>query len=227
MLENFVRPEHAHWDLGTHKEVILEDCYRIADVPFLDSDTVMDVGANIGLFSGLALERGAGKVIAVEASPHNFSALVRNLNQWSIERVTVLNRAVWRSDQPSKLLHLNPLPADGNTGGVNVLENAGPDTVYTVGLDELIGDKTISFLKVDCEGSEYPILYTSKKLHQVKRLVIEVHPVDHLMQADANVRPGENTPEHLTVYLVGQGFEIHCQARTGMDAGWAYIWGHR
>lgn len=222
MLEHFIRPEHARWDTGTHKEVILEDCYRLRGRRFSDSDLIIDIGANIGLFSGFALENGAGKVLAFEASPMNYKRLTENLKPYGT-RVSVFNRAVWISGEPSLTLHIDESMPDGNTGGISVLPNTGSVTVQTVGLDGIIDHLKVRYLKVDCEGSEYPILYSSKKLDQIQEMMIEVHPVDHLMRPETNVRPGENTPEGLTTFLTHQGFNVTNTARAGMDRGWAYL----
>lgn len=226
MLEHFIRDEHRTWDTGTHWEVVIDDCYRMVRRTFQESDVVIDVGANIGLFSGLALEKGAGRVIAVEASPTNFLRLEQNLCPYG-ERARVMNRAVWRSDTPKIILRLHEFPGDGNTGGINVLEDSGEMSVPTIGLDDLIGTNTVTFLKVDCEGSEFPVLYTAKKLDQVRELMIEVHPINHLVRPEFDVRPGQYNPQALAKYLTDLGFQCVVDPREGMGDGWAYVRGVR
>lgn len=226
MLEHFVRPEHRDWDNGTWKEVVADDCYHIRDRNWGAKDVVIDVGANIGLFSGMALARGAGFVICVEPSPENYRRLTANLAPWGA-KVQALNCAVWRSDQPQRKLRLTENMPDGNTGGINVLANVGEIEIPTVALDDLIGDRQITFLKVDCEGSEFPILYTSRRLRQVAEVMVEVHPVGHLIQPDADVRPGRNDPFSLAGYLSEQGFQVVNHPREGMPEGWAYLHGTR
>lgn len=222
MLESFIRSEHKTWDTGTHFEVVIDDCYKMKGRQFCPTDIILDVGANIGLFSGLALELGAGLVISVEASPMNYRRLAQNLAPYG-RRVELHNAAVWRSDWPTCKLHLNEDIPDGNTGGISVLPNVGATEVDTIGLDTLIGDRTMTFLKVDCEGSEFPILYTSKRLGQVKEITIEVHPIEHLIKPEGNVRPGQNNPASLTAYLQEQGFKVVNESRSGMGDGWAYL----
>lgn len=226
MLERFVREEHLAWDMGTHREVILDDCYRLADRTFGPDDVIIDIGANVGFFSGLVLEKGAGLVLAVEPSPDNYGALARNLYPYGTRKHT-FNRAVWRSDIPATVLHLHEFPPDGNTGGVSVLEDNGEHAVLSLPLDDLIGDYVITYLKVDCEGSEYPILFTSRKLLQVKEIAIECHPIEHMIRPCDNVKPGCNTPQGLAEHLAHHGFTVAVEARHGMPDGWAYIWAQR
>ena len=224
MLESFVRSGHKQWDLGTHREVVLEDCYRLANRKFSPLDIILDVGANIGFFSGLALEIGAGLVIAAEPSPKNFDVLTKNLAPYT-GRHSLHNRAVWRSDMQPIPLHLHEFPDDGNTGGISVLQNDGEVEVMTISLDDLIGTRHIRFLKVDCEGSEYPILYTTSRLGQVQEIAVETHPVDHLLLAKDNLHPTHNNPQDLARHLVTNGFKVQIAPRQGMSEGWAYVFG--
>ena len=226
MFEAFVRADHQHWDEGIRVEVTVEDCYRISTRDFAPDDIVLDVGANIGYFSALALERGAGLVIAAEASPMNAQALRHNLAVYG-HRARVVDKAVWRSDMADTVLHLNEQTADNNPGGITVIGNCGPVEVPTASLDSIIGNQWITLMKMDCEGSEYPILYTAKKLRQVQELVIETHPIDHLITPDANVHPGQNTPEALAAWLAACGFKVTVTPREGLPSGWAYVSGVR
>src|SRR5260370_13960292 len=72
-----------------------------------------------------------------------------------------------------------------NTGAVNVLwqtEGKGKK-VPVILFDELIlqatkqGQKRIRLLKIDCEGSEWPILFTSKTLHLIDEIYGEFHEI--------------------------------------------------
>ena len=226
MLETFVREHHLAWDMGTMREVVIDDCYRLNGRQFTKDDMIIDIGANVGFFSGMVLENGAGLVLAVEPSPDNFAALSRNLYQYGT-RVHCFNRAVWRSDVRPEVLHLHEFPPDGNTGGVSVLMNEGEHAVLSLPLDDLISDRVVTLMKIDCEGSEYPILYTSQRLLQVKEIIMECHPIDHLLRPCDNIHPGKNTPKDLAAHLAAHGFEVAVDARPGMPEGWAYVWATR
>ena len=104
------------------------------------------------------------------------------------------HRAVFRSDAPAvdDLLHSGP--AFSNTGGGNVIfggqlfdsdtqeswisAEADQSRVPAVPLDEVLGRfERVKLLKLDCEGSEYPILLTSTQLPKVERIVGEYHEI--------------------------------------------------
>ena len=58
----------------------------------------------------------------------------------------------------------------------------------------------VHLLKMDCEGAEYPILYSAPPaiLKKVKRILAEVHPLD-------NETRNQN---YLAEFLEGKGFNI-------------------
>ena len=160
---------------------------------FEPDDIVIDIGAHIGGFSYAALERGAGKVYAFEAHPANHAIASKNLERFG-GKVSCRQQAVWRSDQPSQVLYNEDLAGNSNTGGVSLLWNTEGEAVETVSLDQILSEasdgfrKPIRLLKIDCEGSEYPILFTSSKLQIVAEVCGEYHEV-----------PPEKIPDHAKV----------------------------
>lgn len=215
---HYIRDEHRAWDTGTMHEVITQDSYFIEDFVFNDNDVVIDIGANIGFFSGMVHEIGCKHVVAVEASPMNFVQLVHNVGPLGVR---CINMAVWRSDELPGVIRLDETVADGNTGGISVVHDTGPIVVHTVSLDALLAPfEEVRFLKVDCEGSEYPILMTSKHLRKVLMIAIEVHPVGPVGNLDSTVGG-------LAQSLVFNGYNVRIEARQGMPKGWAYIWAER
>ena len=83
------------------KKLILYGGYETREIDLLCSfvkpgDCVLDVGANIGLYS-LALSRAvgpSGRVIAVEPDPDNLALLRRNLQANGCTNVTVVEEAL-------------------------------------------------------------------------------------------------------------------------------------
>lgn len=151
---------------------------------FKDSDIVLDIGMHIGAFSYLALSLGAGEVWGFEASNENYKEAVKNLSSFGL-RAKVFRMAVARSTQTPDLLFFSGWRAfpDGrqNTGGGNVLWKTSGEAVPAVGLDTILeyatqqGRMEIRLLKIDAEGSEYPILLTSRCLLLVREIVGEFH----------------------------------------------------
>src|SRR5579872_4151217 len=100
----------------------------------------------------------------------------RNLAQWG-DKVEFNQVAVWKSGEyePVGYDWYEPCPGCSFTFASNE-----PTALKTVGLDALIMDAIhdgtpIDLAKIDVEGAEYQILYTSKLLPYIKRMRMEVH----------------------------------------------------
>lgn len=233
--------EHLHFhrsgrfeafDWGVHCEVNLQNCYRLPE-KFEPEDTIIDVGAFIGYFTDACLRRGAGKVVAFEAHPANFARAVQNLGFYG-ERAELHLNAVWRSDVDPRLpltirmLGFNDAEENINAGGNTVAvradyDNAELPSVRTVGLDSVLKKfKAVRFLKLDCEGSEYPIIYTSKLLPRCQSIAIEVHPVP--LREEAETR-NPNNASGLAHCLNKHGFK--CTVVEMHSNGWSYIFAER
>ena len=66
--------------------------------------------------------------------------------------------------------------------------------IKTISLDDILSqfDK-VKFMKIDVEGSEYPILFTSKQITKVEEIVGEFHEYNDLNSIPENCRvPGYN-----------------------------------
>jgi FkbM family methyltransferase len=110
--------------------------------------TVLDVGANIGIYTLLAAKRGV-RVFAIEADPRNAARLRRHieLNGFS-EKVTVIEMAA--SDQEkAATLHRNP----SNSGASSIVLGGGTIQVPVRTIDSL-NLPPIDLCKMDIEGAE-------------------------------------------------------------------------
>ncbi len=166
-------------DETVYKSVVDLNEYRVPnELP--GCDLVIDIGAHIGSFSHLCWNHGARTIEAFEPDSENFQCAQNNLAGTS---VVVKQLAVWRSDRRDPTLHHSgytemlldgPDPVGINTGGGNVFSSTG-QKIEVVSLDDVIGDRRVSILKLDCEGSEFPILLTSRKLKNIRTIVGEYH----------------------------------------------------
>lgn len=113
---------------------------------------VLDIGANIGIYTLLASKRGA-RVFAVEADPANANVLRQNLERNGLaDRVDIHQMAA--TDCPASLrLHRNPF----NSGGSSVCGKGDGVRVQGRTIDSL-GLPPIDICKMDIEGSELPAL---------------------------------------------------------------------
>lgn len=136
--------------------------YEMYDCIVGPNDVVVDLGANIGLFTN-KIASTASKVIAVEGSPEIFSCLVKNtcvehknieyLNANVVSDRHVKEKNIW-SSRPSRL---------------NVTLRQIFD-IYEL--------EKIDFLKVDVESAEYDIFYQGfdpDLLSRINKISMEVH----------------------------------------------------
>jgi FkbM family methyltransferase len=173
-------------------------------------------------------------VYGFEADPENYRCAQRNLAGYG-DRVILRHAAVWRSDQRVAALHLRDCPEPSNTGWREVFGEDGSSPVAAVPLDEIVRDVTdygrrrIAMLKIDCEGSEFPILLTARTLHLVDAIVGEYHEFNSShypepIPAPARV-PGYDryTMAELAPVLERWGFAVEVKPYPGSRLGvfWA------
>lgn len=183
--------------------VIYGNEYRLPDA-FGPDDIVLDIGAHIGSFCFAALERGANHVHGFEPFSKNYDCARQNLASYQ-GRVTLYNQAVWRSDRVVKTLSFTSFEGENESAGHVIDANRG-EPVEAVSFDEVVlrltdnGKKRIRLMKIDCEGSEFPILFTSKTLHLIDSITGEYHN----FADNYDYGPGEDhffhkMPEHAKV----------------------------
>ena len=177
-------------DRWIFNDVVGRNEYRLPD-SFAASDVVIDVGAHIGSFAYALVKRGCRQVFCFEPDPDNCRSAAAHLQPYiDAGWVRLSQTAVWRSDEHSDRLRFDgyqPFPSsfpgmEGilNTGNGSVLWGTG-DEVANIALDQVIdeittnGARRIRMLKLDCEGAEWPILLTSRRLHLIDEIVGEFH----------------------------------------------------
>jgi FkbM family methyltransferase len=187
--------------------------------------TVVDIGAHIGSFSLMACIAGARRVLAFEAGSGNFRLLSENCR--GLEAIECHHAAVWRSDVPPGLALWRESANPENTGGGTVIgcaSKAGEPRssgeavpVRQVPLDSIIEEAgMVDLLKVDAEGSEYPILYTSRKLDRVQEIVGEYHDIQGLEEGFELPQAEAWNLDGLATFLHRQGFAIRVQRKAGL-----------
>lgn len=216
-----VRP--GTYDATIFEDVVLRNEYGLPE-KFAKHDVVIDVGAHIGSFSYAALIRGAAKVYAYEAHPINYAVAMKNLEKFG-ERVVCRDLAVWRSDVDTKTLFNDSLVSydKPNTGGFSVVFNSTGLPVETISLDEILfeasgGLKTgVRMLKIDCEGAEYPILFTSKYLSIIEKISGEYHDIpDEIVPLRAKIDGFDKYNRHsLKSFLETKGFRVELIEKEG------------
>jgi FkbM family methyltransferase len=141
------------WYPGTPSEldafVLAEeefDIYRTARIQ--PGSVVLDCGANVGTFTRRALNRGAGKVVAIEIIPEFAEGLRRTFaNEIREGRVIVYSKGVW--DKETEL--------DLRGDSVVLPRDAAPTRLPVTTIDHIVSElqlPSVDFIKMDIEGAE-------------------------------------------------------------------------
>jgi FkbM family methyltransferase len=161
-------------------------------------DIVVDVGANIGYFTLLMsrLVQKDGSVVAIEASTTTFNKLAKNIERNHC--ANVISRHVAVSDHKGEIKLFYSKYGDKDTGKISTVEQPGAAVVTSVPCDTLMSilasavpiDR-VSFLKIDIEGAEAPVLseIIENKDRFSPRLVVVSEIADrniHFIDAFAN-----------------------------------------
>lgn len=160
--------------------------YFLPSVSLGPGDTVVDIGANLGMFALVAARRvgDAGRVLAFEPDPETFGRLQSHIVAHGLSHVEAFNRAVGGADGRLRLFR-SPRNAWSTLYPevARLDETASPSVeVEVVSVSKALaeaGDR-VALLKVDCEGAEYAIFdaMAAEDAARIDQVVMEVHPVD-------------------------------------------------
>lgn len=175
----------------------IERSYDLDSIPFKQDDVVIDIGAHVGIVSiYLAKRYPFLKIYAYEPVTENFRRLERNIDANGVENVVAYHLAVSADGRDLNIapqLHINSGGSSAFMGA-----NGHGETVKSVTLESIFRDNGIvaaRLLKIDCEGAEYEIIYSSEDLlERVDYVRGEFHMNEYLASQ-------RYTPEALHNYL--------------------------
>ncbi len=158
-------PSGDYWlpkrDLHGTSFVFVEETksiYEFGNHRIRPGDTVLDGGANVGVFARRALQAGASKVVCIDPSPEAVECLRRNFaNEIESKRVVVYAKGLWNKEDHleftmSEQFSLADTVALRGPG----LRHSGlkvPLTTIDKAIMEL-GLTRVDFIKLDIEGAE-------------------------------------------------------------------------
>lgn len=171
--------------------------------------TVLDVGANIGLFSLAAIDAyGPGtRVIAVEPDPHNIPLLRRNVAGSAGATVEIHEAA---ASTEAGVLRFES--GRDHESGVVESDHTGPGVIDVRAVDFFKLAAGCDLVKVDIEGGEWPLLRDVRLASlDAAAVILEWHG------------PG-GTGEEAERLLEAAGFEVQLDApfAPGVGALWAW-----
>lgn len=176
---------------GEFRDIFLDDTYELASFDVGTNPLIIDIGANVGLFSLYAALRFRNpNIYAYEPLTANIKLLNENTTMNSrFLTVHAFQKAV--SNSPGEImLNCAGATADDFSTMASICTNAAEISVAVPAttLKEIFEDNGIDkcdLLKLDCEGAEYAILYNCPPayLSRISHICMEVHQGDE---------PGQN-----------------------------------
>lgn len=190
------------------KEIFMEDFYeadKLAGLP--ENPLVIDIGANAGFFNVMMFSKiKTARVFAYEPLPSNIKLFKKTIEQNNLMKNIQLEQMAV-TGTCKECIELFTEDTDDNTvvssvfSGFNKL-NQKSILVPAQSLTSIIEQNNfqkIDLLKLDCEGSEYDIIYNTdaSTLKKIDMIVIEVHEIDE----------ERNNLKSLDAYLLSLGYK--------------------
>lgn len=202
-----------------YDEIYVAGIYRDPRLQVAAGGTIIDVGANIGLFSIWAHQHYRPRDIhAFEASPQTFAYLednTRRLIDPGVTRMHAVNRAVASTAGVTLTLNQSPLVSGISTlldkskvPWVQQLSDSGEIVTHTVTTTTVSARiarheiAVIDLLKIDVEGYFMEVLrgIDAADFAKIRNIVIEI---DYATEAGAS-------PDDVARFLAARGFVTDC-----------------
>ncbi|MEM4397117.1 MAG: FkbM family methyltransferase [Candidatus Woesearchaeota archaeon] len=165
-------------DKGIILEIFFDKVYTPDGFEIEENDLVIDIGAHIGVFSLFASTYTKNKIFSFEPLPENFDLLKENVEFNKKNNIRIFNLGVCGKKGKRYIFY-----DDSNTGGHSLFKKSSKKfLIKCITLDEIFDNFKIErcdFLKIDCEGCEYEIIFYSKKntLKKISKISMEIHQV--------------------------------------------------
>lgn len=162
-----------------------EDAYRRDDIiPRIKNGTVLEIGAHKGFFTLLAAAY-ANKVIAFEPDNVNFRYLRFNIELNKARNIIPVNKAVSDTEE-NKSFTVSDMTAARHTFFQSEFSGKGIkhqiDCMTLNSVFETYSLERIDLIKMDCEGSEYDIIYSADRslFKKIDAIAMEIHEIDSI-----------------------------------------------
>jgi len=162
---------HAHWD-----KYFLKEKNKIKKF-VSNGDIVVDVGANIGLFSIILsdLVGVSGKVYSFEPIPMLHNKLINNINLNKIGNIETIESGI--GDKESEIeIYLNPEQSGLSSVVIKPSGNVISQKIKLNSLDNFFANRKekVSFIKIDTEGYEPQVLLGAKEIIKRDKPIIYI-----------------------------------------------------
>jgi FkbM family methyltransferase len=154
--------------------------------------TVVDVGANLGLYTLLAskLVGPSGRVVAIEPSSENCRLILLSVDANQAQNVELLPLALDRGRGWSNLS--GHFGSNGGlvSGDLSSLTSGWSEIVPTFALDDLV-EGPVDFLKIDVEGAEGRVVAGARRLLERSRPVVATELSLEMLPRVSGISGGE------------------------------------
>lgn len=172
-----LHPANDRTIFGLYKEILLKDVYDLKSCKKIP-DIIIDIGANIGFFSIYArMHYPIARIVAIEPCKETYNYLLQNTQGLNIE---TYNMALGNNEK----LYLNYKISTGCNMFDEKTESKTNEYCDSKSLDKIFEilkidiNKSIYFIKVDCEGGEKYLLNNEKIDEIIKKSIqfsMEIH----------------------------------------------------
>lgn len=164
-------------DIWIIKETCLDRDYEQYGIPLQDGWIIMDIGAGLGDFTVYAAKKLPNSTVyAYEPFPESYKLLQENLKANGVHNALFFPYAIGADARPLHMETSTGVAVKHSTTAQASDENAL--RVTGIALDEVFQNiQQCDFLKMDCEGAEYGILFhaSSATLQKIRHLCMEYH----------------------------------------------------
>jgi FkbM family methyltransferase len=181
-------------------------------------DTVIDVGANVGVFSVWAASRAPGvRVISLEPSPRICRYLRENVRRNALEGITVFEAAcggkTGRATLYSQGYETNNSLYGRDLWGEQYEARYEVDVMTLEQVLDQGGIGRCDLLKMNCEGGEYDTLFNcpAPALARIRRIAMEYH-----------IGRQDRSPDMVAELLRATGFEVRMLPLHDAEGGYMY-----
>lgn len=196
-------------------EIFGEEIYFKNLITKSHSDIIVDIGANIGIFTLFVGYKSNNKIFAIEPSTSTFKILQQNMEKNNMKTVILINKAICNITNNKIKLFINDMHWGENSIFPNIKTNHY-ELVETISLEKIIHDyeiPRIDILKVDCEGCEYDLFFNLS--HKIFALIRQITMEFHIFDQEQKLRK-------LITILKQNSFIVKYQLNNDKKSG--YLW---
>jgi len=165
-------------------EVFIKNAYESNLVKLDKNDIVVDLGANIGMFSLFASSK-VKKIFSVEPLPETYNNLIQNLRH--LKNIKTFNNAIYSKGGK---IEFNKNEVSGASSIFNKQQNFEKVNVDAITFSDFITQNNIekiNYLKVDIEGAEFDLFENIDNNfleNNIDKIFMEVHLMDNFKLDD-------------------------------------------